>query len=243
MKVSIIIAVYNSHEAVRRQLLYFKNMQLPGDVELVVVDDGSIPPLDGATIRTGFNLAWTQGLARNIGCANSAGEYLLFTDIDHILSRAAIEDVRNFTGDRMMFHRYFGVLTEEGQLTQDMDILYEYGLKVPVLARRGLYASVHLNTFAIKRSTFVGLEGYDARHSSYGYHPVTKQGDDCAFNKKWNNYARDNGLQLAMGSDIYMFPVGRYHRNGETNPMGLFHDLSYDGQTARIKGDECRTSA
>ena len=45
MKVSIIIPVLNSHEVVRRQLLHFERMNLPDDVEVIIMDDGSEKPL------------------------------------------------------------------------------------------------------------------------------------------------------------------------------------------------------
>ncbi|KKT34565.1 MAG: hypothetical protein UW23_C0034G0004 [Candidatus Collierbacteria bacterium GW2011_GWA1_44_12] len=41
MKLSIIIAFYNSHEAVKRQVKYFSSMDLPDDIEFILVDDGS----------------------------------------------------------------------------------------------------------------------------------------------------------------------------------------------------------
>jgi len=46
IKLSIIIPVLNSHEIVRRQIKHFKKMDLPDDVELIIVDDGSDPPLE-----------------------------------------------------------------------------------------------------------------------------------------------------------------------------------------------------
>jgi hypothetical protein len=41
-----------------------------------------------------------------------------------------------------------------------------------------------------------------------------------------------------MGSLIYVFPIGRFHINGDTNPKGLFHDLKYDGKEKLMKGQE-----
>ena len=46
IRLSIIIPVLNSHEIVRRQIEHFKKMDLPDDVELIIVDDGSDPPLE-----------------------------------------------------------------------------------------------------------------------------------------------------------------------------------------------------
>ena len=158
------------------------------------------------------------------------------TDIDHILSREAIEAVRAFDGDRMMFPRYFGVLLEDGTLSQDWETLRAYGLDVDHLGQRGLYASVHLNTFALRRSTFEHLGGYAPETCTRGYHPGARQGEDCYFNTRWNRYARERGIRAILGPPIYMFPIGRFHVRHETNPMGLFHDLSYTGGRA-IKGE------
>lgn len=246
IKVTIIVSIYNSHGVLARQIKHLHSMALPEDVEVIIVDDGSRPPfarqdydLNNLSIyRTDNQLAWTQGLGRNLGAAKARGDYLLMTDADHILSRAAIEDARQFAGDRLMFPRFFGVLLEDGTLSQDLPVLREYGLDVDHLGRRGLYASVHLNTFSIRRATFEHLGGYDPEHSLVGLHPVSRRGDDCYFNTKWNHFAQERGIEIVLGSPIYMFPIGRFHIRGETNPMGLFHNLSYDGKKRAFKGEE-----
>jgi len=235
MKVSIVIAIYNSHEAVRRQIKYFSSTNLPDDIEFIFVDDGSEPPLKIETLKnsqilyTNDKRPWTQGLARNAGTKIAKGEYLFMTDIDHILSKESIMDVYNFTGDRMIFPRYFAVLTEDGILSQDILILEKYGLDITRLnTKRGLYASYHGNTFAIKKSTFELLGSYDSKHCLYGHHAPSRKGEDGAFNHTWNRWAAKNKIPLAVGSKIYMFPTGRYHKDGDLNPLGLFHDLSQE---------------
>ena len=131
MKISIIISIYNSHGAFERQLKHFDKMNLPNDIEFIFIDDGSNPPLkinklkNSSIYTTDNELAWTQGLGRNLGAKKAKGEYLLMTDIDHILSREAIKNVYDFTGDKMIFKRYFGILTKDGELTQDIETLKE----------------------------------------------------------------------------------------------------------------------
>lgn len=207
-------------------------MNLPDDIEFIFADDGSEPALSGemknlTIVPTNNKLAWTQGLGRNLAASLAKGEYLLMTDLDHILSKEAILSAREFTGDRMSFKRYFGVLLEDGTLTQDIPTLVKYGFDSARLLSRKLYASVHGNTFAIKKSTFDLLNGYDKRYCTWGFHPVSKGGDDVNFNHRWNRYAGANGIQLVMGPDIYIFPIGRYHINGDLNPGGLFHNLHH----------------
>jgi len=225
-RVSIIIPVYQSHEIVRRQLLYLDRLSLP--IEVIIVDDNSTPPIDGATLRMNNDLAWTQGLARNAGAEYASGNYLFMTDIDHILSKEAIEDALVFTGNKMIFRRQIAILDENGEIRQDSTTLEDWGYE-----NKNLGASVHGNTFVIKKTVFDELGGYDEHACTRGYHPVSRSGDDCFFNSKWNKKYR--GEAPAVGRDIYMFPIGRFHKNGDLNPKGLFHNLSQSKQERMYK--------
>lgn len=228
-KVSIVISVYNSHEIVRRQLIHLKKMNLP--VEIIIVDDNSTPPIEGAAVRTENKLAWTQGLGRNLGAKHAKGEYLFMTDIDHIISKEALEDALNFNGNKMIFRRQIGVLDENGNLTQDREILRMWGYE-----KENLDASVHGNTFVMKKSVFEELGGYSPETCNQGLHPIARSGDDCYFNTKWNRRFKD--VKPAVGRDIYMFPIGRFNVTGNLNPLGLFHNLSQDGKKKMFKGEE-----
>jgi glycosyltransferase involved in cell wall biosynthesis len=237
MKLSIVIAFYNSHEVVKRQVKHFAKMLLPDDIEFVFVDDGSNPPHNLKDyslknlhlVHTNDKRPWTQGLARNIGSRKAKGEYLLMTDIDHVLSYEAIMDSYNFQGDKMIFPRHFGVLLEDGTLSQEKKVLKKYGMDMSRLkTKRGLYASVHGNTFTMKHSTFDALGRYSPRHCLFGHHAADRQGEDSVLNRRWNHFAAKNGITLAVGSKIFMFPIARYHVKGDKNPLGLFHNLSQE---------------
>jgi len=228
LKISIIISVYNSHEIVRRQIEWWKQLELPDDVEIILIDDGSYPAIKGemfnlSIYKTNNNLAWTQGLGRNLGAEKAQGRYLFMTDIDHIISSKAINDVYNFDGNKMIFRRQIGVLDKDGNVKQDKETLKDWGYE-----NKDLDASVHGNTFAMRKETFDALGGYKPKHSLIGYHPVSHKGDDCYFNAKWNKMFR--GEKPTMGSDIYMFPIGRFNKDCDLNPKGLFHDLSQTRQ-------------
>lgn len=231
VKLSIIIPVFESYEALLRQSLYWQKLALPDDVEIIIIDDGSDPPLEapGVTmLRSNSRLAWTQDLSRNQAAVQANGDCLLMTDIDHILSRDAIIAARAFTGARLQFPRYFGVLLEDGTFTDDVDILIEYGFDPRRLRRRGLYASFHGNTFAMPRAVFEELGGYTESTCTKGYHPGPSLGPDAYFNAKWRRWAQRQGVQAERGPAIYMFPIGRYHVDNDSNPMGMFHNLSYE---------------
>jgi len=227
MKLSIIFSVYQSYEIVRRQVLHFNKMNLP--FELIIVDDGSDPPIEEARYQTGSKLAWTQGLGRNLGASKAKGEYLFLTDIDHILSKEAIEDALNFNGNRMMFRRQIAILDENGDIKQDKETLKDWGYESDKLD-----ASVHGNTFVIHKKIFDELGGYDKKSYSWGYHPATRRGDDVYFNAKWNRAFR--GYVCPYGRNIYIFPIGRFHRDGNLNPFNLFHNLDQKRQEKFYKG-------
>src|SRR5262245_40235533 len=76
-QLTIIAAVLESYEVVRRQLLHLERI-IPPNCEMILVDDGSVPSLQQtcASVFTSFRFRlvctndprpWTQPRARNIG--------------------------------------------------------------------------------------------------------------------------------------------------------------------------------
>ncbi|MFH1543101.1 MAG: glycosyltransferase [Patescibacteria group bacterium] len=240
MKISIVINVLCSYEVVRRQLLHFKKMDLPEGVEIIIIDDGSNPPIPTPNVwdvpinlmfwRTEDKRPWTQGLARNAGAKLAKGEYLMMTDIDHIFSKEAIMATYEYVGDKMVFPRHYGALNENGDLVTDLEGLLPYGLNVDRLkGRRGWSAGFHGNTFAIKRSIFMELGGYEEKRCVGMMHQGKRRGEDIYFSLAYNNaMCQGKYKPIDTGPKMYMFPIGRFHVNGDTNPGGLFHNLSYD---------------
>ena len=237
MKLSIVIPVLNSHEVLRRQLLFYASMGIPNDTELIIVDDGSDPPLESTVFPPGIkrwgNQAvkllethdkrpWTWALARNAGARIARGEYLLMYDLDHIVPKYAIDFIRKTTATKVQFVREFGVLDEQGRLTQDRDVLEAYGLpKDQTLAHGPLP-----NNFAIRRDVFWELGGYREDLVTKPY----PQGEDRAFRSVWRTYEIERGGEgsqvCAHRPKIYHFPNGKYVGDVDADPKGLFHGLS-----------------
>lgn len=221
MKASIVIAVLNSHEVVRRQLLHFAQMPLPDDVELILVDDGSDPPIAGTlpnlTIHaTHDTRPWTQPLARNAGVRMANGEYVICTDIDHILTRPLIDFVLATDADVVRFKREAGVLDEHGRFTQDREVLTAYGYET----HRGLGMSAHGNSYAIKRDLFLQLGGSQQR---------TRYPNRDEQKIKRGLHRLGDAVKMVTGDDrptIYMIPNGRFCGSRDYNPFGLFHGLT-----------------
>ena len=233
MKLSIIIPVLNSHEIMRRQYLYWEKIGIPDDIEIIIVDDNSNPPLEYTgnlplrIYHTNDPRPWTWPVARNIGARIAKGDYILMIDVDHILPREAIDICRNFTGDKVYFVREFGVLTEDGSLTQDREVLKEYGLSGRYLKARTLRFGALPNNICLERKVFWQIGGYREDLIGRPY----PQGEDRSFKKAWCNYEKSLGRPPNNEpAPIYMFPNGYYCGDVDYNPKGLFHKLSRAGK-------------
>jgi glycosyltransferase involved in cell wall biosynthesis len=228
MKLSIIIPVLNSHEILRRQFLHLEKIGIPDGVEIIIVDDGSEPPLKyEGTLPvkihyTNDKRAWTWALARNAGARMAQGEYVFFFDIDHIITREILDTIMQFTGDKIYFKREFGVLLEDGTFTQDKTVLMAYGLSESRIKERGVELPQLPNNFCIKRSTFWDLGGYREDLIGKEY----PQGEDNNFKQKWHRWAADHPNHIHKKCLIYMIPNGQYCGHVDYNPFGLFHNLS-----------------
>lgn len=230
IRVSCIIPVLNSHETVRRQLLHFQRMELPKDVQLILVDDGSKPPIENTiglpmTIyRTNDIRPWTSSIARNRGAKIAKGRNLIMADVDYIIPKKLIMEVREFTGQKMQFIREFGVLNEDGQFTQDRDVLLDYGLLPGWLERRGVSIPPHPNVFAMNRDVFFELGGYNEDLVLRRQYP---QGEDNLWKRQWATWVKAGKGQVdEYRPTIYMFPVGQFCGDVDADPHGLFHTLT-----------------
>lgn len=209
-KLSIIIAVLDSHKVVSRQMLHFMKMNLnPSEIEFIIVDDGSDPPLDEYTyltwnfrfIETNDSRRWSQPCARNRGAFIARSERLLMTDIDHILSKEAILFCMGSDADKVMFPRQWGVLDEHGGINQSHHVLNKYGLPRGLYEKRGLNAGMHHNTFMMKRNIFYKLDGYDESFcGKYG-------GDDTDFADRYGMlHRKGEANRHILGPAIYVYP-------------------------------------
>lgn len=228
MKVSIITPVLNSHEIVRRQLLHYSRM-LEYDLEVVLMDDGSEPPLKfhappNVIVRpTNDFRPWTEHKARNMGAKLADGEYLLFIDVDYVIPLETIERALAFDGDRMGFRRRFGILDENGETRYDIKTLKEWNLKNRWI-RKGYFPG-HRSQFLIRKDLFWDLGGYNE-----GLEGVWRRtgGAGERFWRKWQRWEEKGKVKIAEEQPtIFMFPSGKFCEHEENNPFGLFHDLKH----------------
>lgn len=214
--ISVIIPVLNSHEAVRRQVRHLENV-MPPFSEIVIVDDGSDPPICKTlslpeTNNVTFILEttqdfrpWTQPRARNIGAAKARGDILAFIDVDHIVSQQAIYELEYFYDDRIDWPRIPASLNARGYIE-------------PAAGEaRGPAAGI----FAMRRKAFDRLRGFDERFcGEYGF-------DDLDLLERYNKLAKRGQVSQSVTS---VNPV--YYWSGETP---AFHDLPHEPSTRNVQ--------
>ena len=236
MRISCVFPVLNSHEIVRRQLLHFARIGLNDleDVEVIMVDDGSDPPIEVSAcplrrftlIATHETRPWTSALARNAGVRAAVGEYVIVVDVDHILSRDLIDRCRALTEDRMGFLREYGMLDDQGVFTQDSAALVAFGLPEARSKGSSLHIGYHTNQYCLRRSLFWDLGGY---REDMVYDLPYPQPVDKLFKRAFDDrIAAGTATQCINRPTIYMFPSGQHCVGGDvdTNPFGMFHALT-----------------
>jgi len=234
MQVSIIIPFLNSHELVRRQVIWFKKLNLPDDVEVIFMDDGSDPPLSIPDPPKNFRLIptndfrpWTSSLARNRAAKVALGEYLFMTDGDYIVTRDAVEKARKFRGDRLGCKRHFGILDENGDFRNDHETLIAWGIQPSRLKAKGTRMPTHPNNFVMRATLFQEMGGY--REDLILSRPYPQK-EDTYFKRKLMEMVGQGKITLTNEDRpvIYMFPNGLYCNGGDvdSNPFGLFHTLT-----------------
>jgi len=235
MKLSIVTSVLNSHKMVERQILHYNKLNLPEDVEVVYVDDGSDPPIDFDHMKKNFsfrviatndNRKWTQPAARNMGAKNARGTFLLMADVDHIVTMKAIDVALNCKVDVIRFNREVAVIDEFGEFTQDRDVLEDYGYIFGHPKRDGVKIAAHGNSYIIRRNLYLECGGVDERYVGTGRYPNR---EEVLLKRKLKRLEEQGSITIWQDKTkptIYMIPNGRYCGHRDYNPFGLFHDLS-----------------
>ena len=233
IRLSIVMPFLNSHEIVRRQLVYMRQQDFPDDVEIIFMDDGSTPPLEvpenppkNFTIHATNDFRdWTSSIARNTGAKLAKGEYLFMVDGDYIITRKAVDRARRFDGDRLGCRREFGVLTEDGELTQNHKVLLEYGLIPGRIEKRGTKIPPHPNHYVMRKTLYEEMGGYDEERILSTCYP---QREDTLFKRNWRRLENEGKVKSSDEERpvLYMFPNGQFCGDVDYNPFGLFHDLT-----------------
>ncbi len=167
MKFSVVIPVYNKADTLPRAIDSVLT-QRAGEVEIVVVDDGSTDPIDAVLARyPGLTVVRQANggvsAARNAGIRESTGEYLCFLDADdqwepdHLPT--LLELMNNYPGE-VYFITSHQEIRRDGRRRKSGSALAAYPETFLChdllgLLNRTSYSVVHTNSMCIKRSVLL----------------------------------------------------------------------------------------
>lgn len=172
MKVSIIIPTHNRLEKLRETVEKLREQDFPTeDFEIIVVDDGSNPPVTfekDFTVSPEVKIVRLEGeersVARNTGAREAGGELLIFVDDD-------ISVKKDFVEKHWQAHQEFSEALAIGEI-----LLPENSQKTPfgrfrqrleqndIPRQRGLVAEKNFCTaqnMSVAKDLFLGLGGFD----------------------------------------------------------------------------------
>lgn len=202
---SIIIPVYNSNEAIRRQILYLNALNVPKWIEVIFVDHNSKDPVD-FTVEPIFNAKiifnpdprpWAIASCFNIGARNAKGRYFLFTGIDHMINADFMGWAKRTTCDYGVFKRQYAILTPHGNI-EEID-----------------FHALPVSKNWISRKSFYELDGFDQRYDVVG-------GEDLDLLRRYIEYIGGDKKRedfIVDGIKLYMYPEKGY----KTRPEFLNH--------------------
>lgn len=155
MDVTLILPYYENPGMLREQLASVRDLpsSYRGRINVIVVDDGSpthpalAEEIGGSGLqiyRIDVDVRWNQDAARNIGVNHCETEWMLLTDIDHLVPQATWTGVLNGKWDR--------------------DKAYKFG-RVSAPAMTGY--KPHPNSWFMTRKTYAKNGGYDERFAGF----------------------------------------------------------------------------
>lgn len=161
-------------------------------IEILVVDDGSptspaadVPRPEGlppfCLFRFETDIPWHQHAARNLGADRATGYWVFLSDMDHVLPAASLRKLLENVADR-----YDVVYTFPRLDAPDLTPKLQNGKPHP-----------HCNTFALRRSRFWDVGGYDEDLVGYGT----------------DGYFRKRLWAKSLDVHLHDVPVVRYSRD------------------------------
>jgi len=151
-RLTLVYPFYENHQFIQTQLSQWAAW--PSDdrahVEVIVVDDGSptpltidTPPVRLRQFRIDVDVRWNWLAARNIGAHHAAGEWLLLTDMDHVVPSETLRSV--------VFARH------------DPKVVYAFARR----EHTGQIVSPHSASFLMTKAMFWQIGGYDEALSGH----------------------------------------------------------------------------
>lgn len=162
--ITLILPYYRNPEMLRRQAVEWK--EYPKAIEVVVVDDGSpveraddVLPDDSRAMvyRIAEDIPWNRNGARNLGTHVAGTEWIIHTDIDHVLPSDSANRLLKKHLSPQHWYKFPRYRVGKADLTRQKDDLEpdcEFGPIKP-----------HIDSFVCTRDRFWQAGGYDEDYS------------------------------------------------------------------------------
>lgn len=173
MQLSLVMPYYMNPRMLAWHLRVWRNewsQALQEQVEIVIVDDGSpseiavdvitpdIVMLDLKLFRVLEDRPWHQHGARNLGAHVATGEWLLMTDMDHVVPASTLTEIlRILPGLTKNEVLTFGRVDAPATLTWKADHWTEFTRT----RREDGSLKPHVNSFVVRRDRYWKVGGYD----------------------------------------------------------------------------------
>ena len=184
--VSVIIPHYNNHDMLARVVAAVRAQDYPGEVEIVVADDGSAvtPSLPGITVVAQEDRGFRAASARNLGAAAATGEVLAFFDGDTLPEpgylSAVVPHIQRDRRAVVVGSRLTGPDSAEPRWLADAFLRTDHLSRADDTSWRYIISAA----LACSANFFHHLGGFDASIVGYG-------GEDWEFGwRAWNAGAR-----------------------------------------------------
>jgi hypothetical protein len=165
---TLILSYYCQPRMLERQLVELN--QYPPGVQVIIVDDCSPEPAQPVVLecasaallahlrlyRILVDIPWNRGMARNLGAVETQTDWLLQTDLDHILPAPCVPAVLHFqpaAGTWYRFPRWRRGAADETRQKDTLSRECEYGQIKP-----------HIDSYLIHRQLFLNSP-YDESYS------------------------------------------------------------------------------
>ena len=203
-KATVVIPAYNAQQTIVHAIQAVLAQTYPGDIEIIVVDDGS-------TDRTGEMAQSFREVkyirqdnagpasARNKGASTGKGQFIFFTDSDCIAHRNWIEKIlKCFSDDNIgVVCGSYGIANHQSILARSIhrEILYRHHFLMPRFVRAfGSY------NFCVRRRVFDEAGGFDE-----SYRRASGEDNDLSYK------ILKNGHRIFFAKDAL---VDHYHPTG-----------------------------
>ncbi|GAA5193585.1 glycosyltransferase [Ferrimonas gelatinilytica] len=191
MKVSVIVPVYNDERRVKLCLQALLEQHFDGEYEILIIDNGSTPPLDlGRISDSRVRLLREQKpgsyAARNCGLAHATGSYIAFTDSDclpqpdwlNALVKSLDRGIDMVAGEI----RLFSANPEAPNAVECFDMLCGLDQREAVLRNHSAFTA----NLACRREVCEALGGFDGRATSGGDVAFTQAAVKSGFRLEYN---------------------------------------------------------